>query len=179
MQPRIRLIPNYHRLSTTEEQALYTPRLSVILALIGVLHSTMYDLIDAMTNAGIYRHRAKVDVNTALDYTERLHGICYDVVASVDKQTARSYNDCYQALEGEISEAVLIAEPLIRYYSIAMALCRVIIRINETQMGRFKLPMIEMVKNAQKRLNALSIEDKGIDVIINNVLERKRPKTLE
>ena len=45
-------------------------------------------------------------------------------------------------------------------------------------MGRFKLPMIEVIKNAQKRLNALSIEDKCIDVIINNVLERKRPKML-
>ena len=178
MQPQIRRIPNYYRLSTTEEQALYTPRLSVILSLIGVLHTTMYDLIDAMQNAGIYRHRAKVDVNNALEYTERLHGVCYDVVASVDKQTARSYNDCYQALEGEISEAVLIAEPLIRTYSIAMALCRLIIKINETQMGRFKLPMIEVVKNAQKRLNALSIEDKCIDVIIDNVVERKCPKML-
>ena len=104
--------------------------------------------------------------------------MCYDVVASVDKQTSRSYNDCYQALEGEISEAVLIAEPHIRTYSIAMALCRLIIQINETQMGRFKLPMIEVVKNAQKRLNAMSIEDKCIDVVINNVLERKRPKML-
>ena len=176
MQPQIRRIPNYYRLSTTEEQARYTPRLSVILSLIGVLHSTMYDLIDAMQNAGIYRHRAKLDVNTALEYTERLHGVCYDVVASVDKQTARSYNDCYQALEGEISEAVLIAEPLIRTYSIAMALCRLIIKINETQMGRFRLPMIEVVKNAQKRLEMLPLKDEGIDCIVQAVLHQNRPR---
>lgn len=175
MQPQIRRIPNYYRPATEEEQERYTPRLGVILALIGVLHSTLYDLIDAMRDAGIYRHRAKVDSNMALDYTERLHGVCYEVVAAIDKKTARSYNDCYEALERAISEAILIDEPLIRTYSIAMALCRVIVKINETQMGRFKLPMIEMVKNAQKRLNALSIEDKCIDVIINNVLERKTP----
>lgn len=168
--------PNYYRLSTPEEQDRYTARLGVILELIGVLHSTLYDLIDAMDGAGILRHRAKVDVQTALDYAERLHGICFKVVQGKDEKVARSYNDCYEQMERDIAEAVLVAEPLVRYYSIATALCRIIIRINDTQMGRFRLPMISFVENAQKRLKNLAIDDKGIDVVIEGALRQKRPK---
>lgn len=176
IRPRIRRIPNYYPLSNEEEQERYTPRLGVMLELIGVLHSVLYDLIDAMTDEGTYRHANKRNLTIALDYAERLHGLCHEVVRSKDSKVARSYMDCYEALEHAINEAVLLQEPTTRYYSIAQAVCREIIRINDTQMGRFRLPMISFIIDCKKRLDLLPLKDEGIDCIVQAILRNFCPK---
>lgn len=161
------------RLSTEEEQRIYTPILGRIISLVAVLDSAYYDLEAAMSNAGRLRHADKHTMETAKRYIGTLHDTYYKVLHQQDERIARAYNNAYEAMERTITEAILVEEPITRHYSIMRSLCRLIKDCN-AKMSRFKLPSMTFVDNAEKALARLPFEDLNLDAIIAASLKNRQ-----
>lgn len=95
-----------------------------MLAYIGAINMALYDLIDELTEAGLYRHAIKRDINRALKVVGNANGLASDILKAVNNgKRVRQHSDMYEYAYNKVQDHVSL-EPPVRAYNIVRALTR-------------------------------------------------------
>ena len=102
--------PQLRKPKQTDKNELITA--VYMLSYIGAINMALYDLIDELTDAGLYRHAIKRDVNRALEVTGNANGLASDILKRVNNGVrVRWHSDMYEYAYNEVQRHILL-EPI-------------------------------------------------------------------
>lgn len=114
--------PTFRKPRPSDREELVTAM--YMLAYIGAINMALYDLIDELTDAGLYRHAIKRDVNRSLKVTGNANGLASDILKAVNNgKRVRQHSDMYEYAYNKVQEHVKL-EPPLRAYNIVRSLTR-------------------------------------------------------
>lgn len=100
-----------------------------MLAYLGAIDMTLYDLIDDLEDAGLYKHSIKHSVNRVAKVVAKANGLADRILKAVnDGQRVRQYADMFEYAYNTVQKCILITPPH-RSYSIIKALSRLFIEV--------------------------------------------------
>ena len=83
-----------------------------MLAYIGAIDMALYDLVDELTEAGLYRHALKAQVNRIMRIVAHANGQANAILQRVnDGKRVRQYTDMFEYTYNEIQTHVLLKAP--------------------------------------------------------------------
>lgn len=142
-----------------------------MLAYLGAINMALYDLIDELTEAGLFRHAIKRDINRALKVTLNANGLASDILKKVNKgKRVRQHSEMYEYAYYAIQEHILL-DPPYRAYNIVRALSRLFTdAYNEVGAKTSHLYLREAAE-VLCRIEIPSIKDYNIDAIISKAVQ--------
>lgn len=162
--------PQRFRLPTAEEDR-QNKEAVILVTLLAALDYFVYDLIDELTDAKLYRLSNKRAVNRAKDIITQAHAKFYGAMVKYDKgKGIRQYNDAMDKFYAAINECVALTPPE-RAYNIVVAICRLQMKQNN-KLTYHSYPLSKEVAKIPKMLDGLGIHDYHLDRIIE---QRVRP----
>lgn len=146
-----------------------------MLAYIGAINMTLYDLVDEMTEAGLYRHAIKAQINRLIRIVGQANGRANDILRDVNGgERVRQYSTMYEYAYNKIQKHVLLQAPE-RAYNIVRALTRLFVKAYNDVGRRTAHTYLRDAGEALKRLEIPILHDHHIDNIIERVVEIKLP----
>ncbi len=162
--------PQRFRLPTAEEDR-QNKEAVILVTLLAALDYFVYDLIDEMTEAGLYRQANKRNINRAKDIIAEAHNKFYKAMMGYDNGSGlRQYNDAMDKFYQAINDCVALTPPE-RAYNIVVAMCRLQMAQND-KLTYHSYILSKEVAKIPKVLECLGIHDYGLDRIIE---QRIRP----
>lgn len=162
--------PQRFRLPTAEEDRQNREAV-ILVTLLAALDYFIYDLIDEMEGAGLYRQANKRNINRAKDIIIEAHTKFYKAMTTYDNGSGlRQYNDAMDKFYEAINECVALTPPE-RAYNIVVAMCRLQMAQND-KLTYHSYVLSKEVAKIPKMLEGLGIHDYGLDRIIE---QRIRP----
>lgn len=162
--------PQRFRLPTAEEDR-QNKEAVILVTLLAALDYFIYDLIDELTEVGMYRQANKRAVNRAKDIIIKAHTKFYGAMMKYDDgKGIRQYNDAMDKFYAAINECVALTPPE-RAYNIVVAICRLQMSQND-KLTYHSYVLSKEVAKIPKMLECLGIHDYGLDRII---YQRIRP----
>lgn len=147
-----------------------------MLAYLGAINMALYDLQQELTDAGLYRHAIKAQVNRIMRTIGQANGMASDILQKVnDGQRVRQYADMYEYTYNEVQKHILIEAPE-RAYNIVRALSRLFIKAYDAVGRRTSHTYLRDAAEALKRLDIPQITDRNLDNIIERVVQIKLPE---
>lgn len=147
-----------------------------MLAYIGAIDMALYDLVDELTEAGLYRHAIKAQVNRIMRIVAHANGQANAILQRVnDGKRVRQYTDMFEYTYNEIQTHVLLKAPE-RAYNIVRALTRLFVEAFDAVGIRTKHIYLRDAAEVLKRLEIPQIQDHNIDVIIKRNVEIVLPE---
>jgi hypothetical protein len=142
-----------------------------MLAYIGAIDMCLYDLVDELTEAGLYRHALKKQINHIMRTVAYANGQANEILQKVnDGKRVRQYTDMFEYTYREIQEHVLLQAPE-RAYNIVRALTRLFVEAFDAVGIRTRHIYLRDAAEVLKRLEIPQIQDHNIDVIIQRNVE--------
>lgn len=164
------LRPPKHRERDDLIKAMY------MLAYIGAIDMALYDLVDELTEAGLYRHAIKAQVNRIMRIVAHANGQANAILQRVnDGKRVRQYTDMFEYTYNEIQTHVLLKAPE-RAYNIVRALTRLFVEAFDAVGIRTKHIYLRDAAEVLKRLEVPQIQDHNIEVIIQRNVEIVLPE---
>lgn len=146
-------------------QAMY------MLAYLGAIDMAIYDLIQELTDAGLYRHAIKRQINAISRTIASANGMASDILKRVNNgHRVRQYSDMFEYTYNEVQKAVLL-DPPERAYNIVRALTRLFAKAYDAVGLRTSHVYLRDAVEVLKRLEVPQIKDYGIDSIIERNVE--------
>ena len=162
--------PQRFRLPTAEEDR-QNKEAVILVTLLAALDYFIYDLVDEMEGAGLYRQANKRNINRAKDIIIEAHTKFYKAMTTYDNGSGlRQYNDAMDKFYEAINECVALTPPE-RAYNIVVAMCRLQMAQND-KLTYHSYVLSKEVAKIPKMLEGLGIHDYGLDRIIE---QRIRP----
>ena len=162
--------PQRFRLPTAEEDR-QNKEAVILVTLLAALDYFIYDLIDEMTEAGLYRQANKRNINRAKDIIAEAHEKFYRAMTTYDDgKGLRQYNDAMDKFYQAINDCVALTPPE-RAYNIVVAMCRLQMAQND-KLTYHSYVLSKEVAKIPKMLEGLGIHDYHLDRIIE---QRIRP----
>lgn len=143
-----------------------------MLAYIGAINMALYDLIDELTEAGLYRHAIKRDVNRALKVTLNANGLASDILKAVNNgKRVRQHSDMYEYAYNKVQEHINL-EPPLRAYNIVRALTRLFTEAYNEVGAKTSHLYLREASEVLKRIEIPSLKEYDIvDTIIKNAVQ--------
>ena len=142
-----------------------------MLAYIGAINMALYDLVDEMTEAGLYRHALKAQINRIISVVGNANGRANDILRQVNNgERVRQYADMYEYANNKVQAHVLLQAPE-RAYNIVRALSRLFIKAYHAVGRRTSHTYLRQAAGVLQRLDIPQIKDHNIDAIIERVVE--------
>lgn len=162
--------PQRFRLPTAEEDRQNREAV-ILVTLLAALDYFIYDLIDEMEGAGLYRQANKRSINRAKDIIIEAHTKFYRAMTTYDDgKGLRQYNDAMDKFYQAINDCVALTPPE-RAYNIVVAMCRLQMAQND-KLTYHSYVLSKEVAKIPKMLEGLGIHDYHLDRIIE---QRIRP----
>lgn len=147
-----------------------------MLAYIGAIDMCLYDLVDELTEAGLYRHALKKQINHIMRTVAYANGQANEILQRVnDGKRVRQYTDMFEYTYNEIQTHVLLKAPE-RAYNIVRALTRLFVEAFDAVGIRTNHIYLRDAAEVLKRLEIPQIQDHHIDVIIQRNVEIVLPE---
>ena len=147
----------------------------VMVSLLAALDYAIYDLIEALEDAGKYRFGNKKVVNKARDIIIHAHTKFYNNIYGKFRDCT-DYNNKMDEYYNAINECIgLHDEPLERAYSIVVAMCRLQAEYRNKLIAHSYLPSFE-VEKIPTMLEVLGVKDYNLDNIIEQRVKKLRIK---
>lgn len=159
---------------TDKERIKYKKATEEILLYFAVLNIAITNISEELNKAGLYRHEVKRTLNEVERIVLKSYEDLYNRFQRVEKAIMRSsYDNAMIQLSDTIDERVLV-EPPHRAYNIAIALCRLICKLNSS-MGRFVIAEAYPMRHIIKKLERITVvNDYHIDNLIDRTLQSLR-----
>ena len=147
----------------------------LMLAYIGAVDMVLYDLVDELTEAGLYRHATKGTINRVRRVVGHANGMANEILRLVNNgQRVRQYAEMYEYAYQQAQEHILLAPPE-RAYNIVRALARLFIKAYDAVGRRTRHTYLRDAAEALKHIDIPQIADKHIDVIIERAVKIRIP----
>lgn len=143
----------------------YTSKAVRMLTFIACLNSVMYDLEDALSEAGMFKHSVKYRCNMASSIARIAHVEAYDMLRTISPNAAREYNSVMEKTYNTICSHITLP-PIEKYYNIVMALVRLITELNNELLSRYNFIPARALLKVEDLLSVCKIKDYKIDNII-------------
>jgi hypothetical protein len=143
-----------------------------MLAYIGAINMALYDLIDELTDAGLYRHAIKRDVNRALKVVGNANNLASSILKAVNGgKRVRQHSDMWEYAYNKVQDHIKL-EPPLRAYNIVRALTRLFTdAYNEVGRKTSHLYLREASDVLQRLVIPSLKEYPIIDTIIKNAVQ--------
>lgn len=146
-------------------QAMY------MLAYLGAIDMAIYDLIQELTDAGLYRHAIKRQINAISRTIASANGMASDILKKVNNgQRVRQYSDMFEYTYNEVQKHIPLQAPE-RAYNIVRALTRLFVKAYDAVGFRTSHTYLKDATEILKRLEIPQIKDYNIDGIIERNVE--------
>lgn len=166
MNDRIETHPELRKPRPTDRGDLNTAL--YMLAYLGAIDMALYDLVQELDDAGLYRHALKAQVNRLMRTVASANGKACDILKAVNNgNRVRQYTDMYEYTYNKIQRHILLDAPE-RAYNIVRALTRLFAKAYEAVGRRTRHTYLRDAAEALKRLDIPQIADRNID----NIIER-------
>lgn len=159
-------IRSYDRPMTASEREVYGGRGKKLVVYIACLNDALIDLEMELDEVGLFRHEVKRRVKRAQEIAMQAHTTLYDALAKLEGNAGQWYNNRYEISAKEIRESIFLEAPH-KSYSIAMALLRLIKKLNDS-LGRFVNKPSESLEAISKLIADIPAEDRKIDGLVDN-----------
>lgn len=137
-----------------------------MLAYIGAINMALYDLRDELTDAGLYRHALKAQINRIMAVVGHANGCANEILQLVNNgQRVRQYADMYEYAYNKVQAHICLEAPE-RAYNIVRALTRLFCKAYDAVGRRTRHTYLGDAATVLKRLNIPQITDHNVDVII-------------
>lgn len=147
-----------------------------MLAYLGAVNMALYDLQQELTDAGLYRHALKAQVNRIIRIIGQANGNASDILKAINNgKRVRQYVDMYEYAYNEVQEHILLEAPE-RAYNIVRALSRLLNKGYEDIGRRTAFAYLREAVEVLKRLDIPQIPDRNIDSIIERVVQIRLQK---
>ena len=160
------MIRHYDAPMTASEREVYGARGKKLVVYIACLNDTLIDLEMELDSVGLFRHQTKRNVKRAQEIAMQAHTTLYTALDKLEGNAGKWYNNRYEISAKEIKESVYLEAPH-KSYSIAMALLRLIKKLNDS-LGRFVNKPSESLEAISKLIADIPAEDRKIDGIVDN-----------
>lgn len=161
--------PELRKPKPTDREAVSTAL--YMLAYIGAIDMAIYDLVDELTEAGLYRHGTKATVKRIAEIVAKANGEASDILCHVNGgERVRQYSDMYEYAYSRTQEHVLLAPPE-RAYNIVRAYARLFSKAYETVGRNLSHTYLDKASKALKRLDIPQLKDHNIDTIIERAVQ--------
>ena len=156
---------------TEKEKPIAMKNGSKILLYFTALNCAVADIKFEFDSVGKYRHAEKANINEIERIVAHLFNSLRNGLAAMDADIIRDYDDWNTRICVAIDEAVLLEAPE-RSVNIALAVCREIMKLNDT-LGRFCILAAMPLPHIIRKLERLGIRDYHIDKIIEMTLNKE------
>ena len=147
-----------------------------MLAYLGAINMVLYDLQQELTDAGLYRHALKAQVNRIISIIGKANGNASDILKAINNgKRVRQYVDMYEYAYNEVQEHILLEAPE-RAYNIVRALSRLLNKGYEDIGRRTTFVYLREAVEVLKRLDIPQIPDRNIDSIIERAVQIRLQK---
>lgn len=162
--------PAFRKPKPTDRDELVTAM--YMLAYIGAINMALYDLIDELTDAGLYRHAIKRDVNRALKVVGNANNLASSILKAVNGgKRVRQHSDMWEYAYNKVQDHIKL-EPPLRAYNIVRALTRLFTdAYNEVGRKTSHLYLREASDVLQRLVIPSLKEYPIIDTIIKNAVQ--------
>lgn len=170
----------WHNIQLEENPALRKPQprdradlntALYMLAYIGAINMALYDLVDEITEAGLYRHALKAQINRIIGVVGNANTRANDILRKVNNgQRVRQYADMYEYAYNKVQEHILLQTPE-RAYNIVRALTRLFVKAYNAVGRRTSHTYLRQAADILQRLEIPQIVDHNIDAIIEKAVE--------
>lgn len=159
---------------TQKEIAKFKKATEEILLYFACLDIAITNIADEFSQANLYRHQTKREVNEIEKIVMQSYKNLYNKVQKVEKvRTRTSYDSAMIQLSDAIDDNILIPAPH-RAYNIAIALSRLICKLNNS-LGRFIIAEAWPIRQVLRKLQRINVvKDYNIDDIIDRTLQGLR-----
>lgn len=146
-----------------------------MLAYLGAIDMALYDLVQELTEAGLYRHALKKQINQLTRIVGNANGKANDILKAVNNgHRVRQYSDMYEYAYGKVQNHVLLQAPE-RAYNIVRALTRLFTKAWDAVGRRTRHVYLRDAVEALARLDIPQIADHNIDSIIERAVKITLP----
>ena len=147
-----------------------------MLAYLGAVNMALYDLRDALTDAGLYRHALKRQLNRTIQVVGHANGMAYEILQLVNNgECVRQYADMYEYAYYKVQKHIAIEEEPKRSYNIVRALTRLFCKAYDAVGRRTNHTYLGDAAEVLKRLDIPQIPDHNVDVIIERNVQIVMP----
>lgn len=157
---------------TAKDAKKMVPITNEILLYLSTLNIVVEDIISEFSDAGLYRQQTKQKLNRIALLVRRVFNDIYKIIRTSEKngRSSQTYNSIMVEMYFTIDKAILL-EPPHRSWNMAVALCRLILGINQT-MGSYEVMCVNRLSEALKMLFELpNTYDYHLDSIIERTLK--------
>ena len=140
---------------TAKDAKKMVPTTNELLLYLSSLNIVMFDIEEEYKQVGWYRQTTKKALNLASKKVREIFDDVYNTTArtETEKRGTTSYNAAMMDAYNVVGESVLLTPPE-RSYNIAMALIRIILRLNDT-LGNYEVVGVQRLRNVEKTLSEL------------------------
>lgn len=135
--------------------------------LIAMLNSAMYDLEDALTDAGMWRFDVKHHINRAHDEVVNAHKALSKIMGSSQTKASKQYNALMDLCLEDVNNAILIEDALEKQFNICLSLCRLVGTYNNKLRSRYKFIPAERIAKLCAHFESIPLKDERIDFIVD------------
>lgn len=159
---------------TDEEVAKFKVPTEELLLLFAALDIAITDVAHEFSDAGLYRHAVKRELNEIERIVLTTYKALYNKLQTVEKEiTRRAYDYWLVRVSDAIDDSILLTPPR-RSYNIAVALARLIVKRNDS-LGRFIVAEAHPIRHVVTRLERINVvQDHHIDFIIEKTIKDLR-----
>lgn len=159
---------------TDEEVAKFKVPTEELLLLFAALDIAITDVAQEFSDAGLYRHAVKRELNEIERIVLTTYKALYNKLQTVEKEiTRKAYDYWLVRVSDAIDDSILLAPPR-RSYNIAVALARLIVKRNDS-LGRFIVAEAHPIRHVVTRLERINVvQDHHIDFIIEKTIKDLR-----
>lgn len=141
-----------------------------MLAYLGAIDMALYDLVQELTDAGLYRHALKAQINRTMQIVGNANGRANDTLKVVNNgKRVRQYTEMYEYAYNKIQRHILLEAPE-RAYNIVRALTRLFTKAYDAVGRRTNHTYLRDAAEALKRIDIPQIADRNIDTIIERAV---------
>lgn len=142
-----------------------------MLAYLGAVDMALYDLVQELTDAGLYRHAVKAQVNRIMRVVAQANGQANAILQLVnDGNRVRQYADMYEYAYNKAQEHILLEAPE-RAYNIVRAFARLFTQAYDAVGRRTAHTYLREASQALKHLDIPQIPDRYVDNIIERAVQ--------
>ena len=135
--------------------------------LIAMLNSAMYDLEDALTNAGMWRFDVKYHITRAHAEVNSAHAVLSKMMGSSMTKASKQYNALMDVCLDDVNNAILIEDALDKQFNICLSLCRLVGTYNNKLRSRYKFIPAERITKLCSHFESIPLKDERIDFIVD------------
>lgn len=144
--------------------------------LIAMLNSAMYDLEDALTDAGMWRFDVRCHFTRAHEEVNNAHRALSKMMGSSQTKASKQYNALMDLCLEDVNNAILIEDAVEKQFNICLSLCRLVGTYNNKLRSRYKFIPAERIAKLCAHFESIPLKDEHIDFIVDANIKIKYEK---